>query len=182
MICSFSSCSQNFPKANCLRLYRKLITSSTNAKGLLGSKTFEGNSKCWYLHPKSLHHDKNNIRSLNKTTYKIVLNWSQGWKNTLFALICWIKSFVGFIHKWSISELFFSLFIKARLVAKLFIWEGPVLTNPRHQFWYCIFRYPYLGGRDLQPIWRGVLGPVYMDGVPQVGEVTRLGGVTRLSI
>ena len=26
------------------------------------------------LHPKSLHHDKNNIRSLNKTTHKMVLN------------------------------------------------------------------------------------------------------------
>ena len=108
-MCSFSSCSQNFLKANCLRLYRKLITSSTNAKGLLRSKKFEGNSKRWYLHPKSLHHDKKNIRSLNKTTYKIVLNWSQGWKNTLFALTCWITSLVGFIHKWSISELFLSL-------------------------------------------------------------------------
>ena len=53
--------------------------------------------------------------------------------------------------------------IKARLGPKLFMREGLVLTNPGHQFWYCIFRYPDSGRQGLKPLWRGVLGPVYMD-------------------
>ena len=34
LMCSFSSCWQNFSKSNCFRVYRKLITWSTKAKGL----------------------------------------------------------------------------------------------------------------------------------------------------
>ena len=103
LMCSFSSCWQNFSKANCFRVYRKLITWSTNRNGLFSFTLIHKHvsySHCIYneRHTATRFKNSSNLQGSILVASGMILRGPYGIKSSCVAwnLTVWRECLLGY--------------------------------------------------------------------------------------